>query len=161
METLLFLVPVIGCLVIALGRVASIRPAEVTGTPTGEVSLSFVERMRYHRGAVYSIGGLMLLGAVFGYTSAGIEMLIAGAMLAIVQVPIRYKFTTQGVALGRLHLVRHLIDEGRLAWLAPPREQAATHAYWLVHATEAPRADVCAVAQWIEREVALSGELPA
>jgi Amt family ammonium transporter len=102
METLLFLVPVIGCLVIALGRVTSLRAAEVTGTPTGEVSLSFVERMRYHRGAVYSIGGLMLLGAVFGYTTAGIEMLIAGAMLAIVQVPVRYRFTTQGVALGRV-----------------------------------------------------------
>jgi Amt family ammonium transporter len=102
METLLFLVPVVGCLVIALGRVTALRAAEVTGPPTGEVALSFIERMRYHRTAVYSIGGLMLLGAVFGYISAGIEMVIGGAMLAIVQLPIRYRFTTQGVALGRM-----------------------------------------------------------
>ena len=102
METLLFLAPVIGCLVIALGRVTSVRSARIEGTPTGDVLLSFRERVQYHRSTVYSVGGLMLLGAVTGYISAGFELIIAGATLALVQLPIRYRFTTQGVALGRL-----------------------------------------------------------
>ncbi|MEO6397128.1 MAG: ammonium transporter [Tepidiformaceae bacterium] len=102
METLLFLVPVIGCLVIALGRVTSVRAARLEGTPTGELLLSFRERLQYHRSTVYAVGGLMLLGAVTGYISAGIELMIAAASLALVQMPIRYRFTTQGVALGRL-----------------------------------------------------------
>lgn len=59
----------------------------------------------------------------------------------------------QGVALGRMHLIRHLVDEGRLAWLMSPREDsAAPHAYWLVRATEPQRRDVRVVAEWIEKE---------
>lgn len=102
METLLFLVPVIGCLVIALGRVTSVRSARIEGTPAGEVLLSFRERVQYHRSTVYSVGGLMLLGAITGYISAGFELIIAAATLALIQLPVRYRFTTAGVALGRL-----------------------------------------------------------
>ena len=102
MESLLFIAPIIGCLVIALGRVTSVRRARVEGTPTGDVALSFGERLRYHRSTVYSVGGLMLLGAVTGYISAGFELVVAAATLALLQLPIRYRFTTQGVALGRL-----------------------------------------------------------
>lgn len=59
----------------------------------------------------------------------------------------------QGVALGRLDLIRHLVDEGRLMWLAPPRQATWTaHAYWLVPAEGEPRADVSAVADWIRSE---------
>ncbi|MEP6872248.1 MAG: hypothetical protein ABI939_10420, partial [Anaerolineaceae bacterium] len=102
METLLFLAPIIGCLVIALGRVTSVRGARIEGTPTTEVLLSFRERVQYHRSTVYSVGGLMLLGAATGYISAGFELIVAASTLALVQLPIRYRFTTQGVALGRL-----------------------------------------------------------
>ena len=52
LETLLFLVPIIGCLAIALGRVTSFRAAKVEGTPVGEVALNFRERVQYHRGAI-------------------------------------------------------------------------------------------------------------
>lgn len=59
----------------------------------------------------------------------------------------------QGVALGRMHLVRHLIDEGRLVWLATPRQSSsATHAYWLVRAADQQRSDVRVVADWIESQ---------
>lgn len=60
----------------------------------------------------------------------------------------------QGVALGRLDLIRHLVDEGRLIWLAPPQPATWTsHAYWLVPAEGEARADVQAVAEWIRAEV--------
>ena len=106
METLLFLIPVIGCLVIALGRVTALRVAPQTGAPIGEVSLSFVERMRYHRGAIYAVGGLMLLGSLAGALSWPLEVVIAAATFAIVKAPVRYRFTSDGVALGRV-LFRH------------------------------------------------------
>ncbi len=102
METLLVLIPIIGCLVVALGRVTALQAATVTGTPLGETSLTFIERLRYHRGAVYSVGGLLLLGAATGYLTWPIELLVAGATFAVVLRPVRYRFTTQGVALGRL-----------------------------------------------------------
>jgi LysR family glycine cleavage system transcriptional activator len=63
----------------------------------------------------------------------------------------------QGVALGRLELIRPLLDEGRLVQLAPPRDAADTdYAYWLIRASEHPRADVQSVADWIEAEARAS-----
>lgn len=61
----------------------------------------------------------------------------------------------QGVALGRLDLVRTMIDSGTLVWLAPPQpSRSTTYAYWLVSAEESPREDVQAVAQWIRAQAA-------
>ena len=102
MDTLLYLAPIIGCLVIALGRVTSLRAAKTEGTPIADVSLGFVERMQYHRGAIYSVGALLLLGAMTGMLSARLELVVIAALVAVTQVPVRYRFTTQGVALGRL-----------------------------------------------------------
>lgn len=59
----------------------------------------------------------------------------------------------QGLALGRLELVQPLIDEERLALLAPPTSTTQTaHAYWLIRAEAHPRKDVRRVASWIEAE---------
>ena len=102
METLLFLMPILGCLVIALGRVTSIRPARLEGTLVGEVSLSFRERVQYHRGALYSLGALMFLGALTGNLTAPIELVVTALIYGLLRVPIRYRFTTQGLGLGRL-----------------------------------------------------------
>lgn len=62
----------------------------------------------------------------------------------------------QGVALGRLELIQPLLDAGRLQRLTPPEQSTATrHAYWLIQASEQPRADVQRVAAWIAAEAAL------
>lgn len=94
--------PVFGSLVIAFGRVTALRAARVEGKDEAEVSLSFFERLRYHRVAIYSIAGLVLLGAIFGYVSVAMELVVAGLTVGLLQVPIRYRFTSQGIALGRL-----------------------------------------------------------
>ncbi|MGQ3052969.1 MAG: LysR substrate-binding domain-containing protein [Roseateles sp.] len=66
----------------------------------------------------------------------------------------------QGVALGRLELIQPLLDAGRLVLLAPPKQGVATaHAYWLIVASEHPRADVRRVAEWIMSEAQSSREL--
>jgi Amt family ammonium transporter len=102
METLLFLVSIIGCLVIALGRVTAIRPVAVSGKPIGEVSLPLVQRVRYHRGTIYSVGGLLLLGSLTGMVAWPLEVAVIAATIAVVRTPVRYRFTTEGVALGRI-----------------------------------------------------------
>lgn len=64
----------------------------------------------------------------------------------------------QGIALGRLTLLGPLISEGRLQALPAPRAGPTTgHAYWLIQAKAAPRADVLATARWILAE-AVVGE---
>src|SRR5436190_4608041 len=102
METLLFIAAIVGCLVIALGRATALRAAPIEGTELGEVALSFRERLQYHRGMVYCVAGLLLLGALTGVIHTGLELVLAGAALAVVNVPVRYRFTTRGIALGRV-----------------------------------------------------------
>ncbi|WP_042882929.1 LysR substrate-binding domain-containing protein [Cupriavidus necator] len=68
----------------------------------------------------------------------------------------------QGVALGRLELVRPLIDDGHLV-IVPTALQAppSPNAYWLIHASAHPRDDVKRVAEWICREAAHTVRTPA
>jgi DNA-binding transcriptional LysR family regulator len=63
----------------------------------------------------------------------------------------------QGVALGRLELLRPLIDGGQLV-LVPTTRRAppSPNAYWLIHASTPAREDVERVAEWICREAALT-----
>ncbi len=61
----------------------------------------------------------------------------------------------QGVALGRLELIRPLLDDGRLVTVAPARALGETqHAYWLVQGSEHPREEVRRVAGWLVDEAA-------
>lgn len=61
----------------------------------------------------------------------------------------------QGVALGRVELIRGLLDERQLRVLAaPPVPRRDTHGYWLIQAEERPRADVARVVEWIRAEAA-------
>jgi LysR family glycine cleavage system transcriptional activator len=59
----------------------------------------------------------------------------------------------QGVALGRLELIRPLLDEKRLVRVdSPAPAQASGHAYWLIQAEEEPREEVRHVAAWLVAE---------
>ncbi|QOF81881.1 LysR substrate-binding domain-containing protein [Variovorax sp. 38R] len=59
----------------------------------------------------------------------------------------------QGVALGRLELIQPLLDEKRLVRVdSPVPAQASGHAYWLIQAEDAPREEVCHVADWLLAE---------
>lgn len=56
----------------------------------------------------------------------------------------------QGVALGRIELIRPLLAGGQLAMLAEPRPQPEDgHAYWLIQADVEARREVRLVAEWI------------
>lgn len=56
----------------------------------------------------------------------------------------------QGIALGRLALVSPMLRDGRLVpFDVVPRTTEAEHGYWLLQATDEPRADVQTVIGWI------------
>jgi LysR family glycine cleavage system transcriptional activator len=60
-----------------------------------------------------------------------------------------------GVALGRMALVKPMLDDGRLAAFARDPEGSATdYSYWLVRADQDPRPDVARVIDWIQSEAA-------
>lgn len=59
----------------------------------------------------------------------------------------------QGVALGRLELIQPLIEGGQLVVVSGLVDTVPSpNAFWLVHATDSPRRDVQAVAEWIQSE---------
>lgn len=59
----------------------------------------------------------------------------------------------QGVALGRLELIRPLLDARRLIQLAPSNSQTdAMRGYWMIQANAHAKDDVLKVAKWIEEE---------
>ena len=59
----------------------------------------------------------------------------------------------QGIALGRIELIKPMLDDQRLVRLSTSRPGPANnHAYWLMQADVAPRPDVVAVSDWIIAE---------
>jgi DNA-binding transcriptional LysR family regulator len=63
----------------------------------------------------------------------------------------------QGIALGRLPLLRSWLEEKRLRVLDTPRPPLGTdHAYWLLRAEASPRHAVRAVMAWLMQEAGAS-----
>jgi LysR family transcriptional regulator, glycine cleavage system transcriptional activator len=60
-----------------------------------------------------------------------------------------------GVALGRVALVKPMLDDGRLAAFDhDSQDPSVSYAYWLVRADQEPRPDVLRVTDWIRSEAA-------
>lgn len=56
----------------------------------------------------------------------------------------------QGIALGRWALVAPMLEDGRLVAVeSVPLTDEAAHAYWLLQASDEPRAEVRSVVDWI------------
>jgi LysR family glycine cleavage system transcriptional activator len=61
-----------------------------------------------------------------------------------------------GVALGRVALVKPMLDDGRLAVFdREPHAPSIGYGYWLVRADQEPRPDVLRVTDWIQSEAAV------
>lgn len=56
----------------------------------------------------------------------------------------------QGIAIGRLELLKPLLDERRLEVLGEPDAGRTSHAYWLIQPEESRRDEVSCVADWIQ-----------
>jgi LysR family glycine cleavage system transcriptional activator len=63
----------------------------------------------------------------------------------------------QGVALGRLELVRPLLEQGRLALASALPPTASDYGYWLIGRRDGIGPDVAAVSGWIRDEASRCG----
>jgi DNA-binding transcriptional LysR family regulator len=63
-----------------------------------------------------------------------------------------------GIALGRLPLVEPMLRAGRLVALSGERRDVPEYAYWLIDATDSPRADVDVFRQWLIDEMKLAAD---
>lgn len=72
------------------------------GTSIVSLKLPFRYRLLYHRTSIYLVGTAMVLGAVGGWLSFPLEVIVILAAFAIVSAKIRYTFTVQGVALNNV-----------------------------------------------------------
>ena len=61
--------------------------SKAEGQKVGEISLSFRERLIYHRTNVYAIGAVLLLMALAGKVTSPIEMVVILGTFAIVTLP--------------------------------------------------------------------------
>lgn len=83
--------------------------------------------------------------------SLGLESVQPKAVLRFNQYDqvIHAAAAAQGIALGRLSLVRSMLDDGRLVALDWWTRAEEGHRYWLIRAEDRPRADVVAVENWV------------
>ncbi len=102
MTTALFLMPLLFTILTALSRVVAVRGATVEGKVQREFSLSFGERLRYHQFSIYSLGTLLVLGALSGLIHLTLELIAMTAMYVVVSRPIRYRLTSAGIAVNRV-----------------------------------------------------------
>lgn len=77
-------------------------PAKVEGKELGRITLSFRERLLMQRTNVYLVGAVVLLGAITGMLTGPLETVALLAMFAILTIPARYRFTSEGVALNNV-----------------------------------------------------------
>jgi Amt family ammonium transporter len=72
------------------------------GKETASVSLTFGERMLMHRMDMYALAFLMLLSAIGQWFPLVVELLILMVALGIVNLPMRYHFTSSGFAYNNV-----------------------------------------------------------
>ncbi len=72
------------------------------GKDVAKVALTFRERVLMHRVDMYALGVLLILGAVGRWFSTPVEVAFILLSLAIVNLPMRYTFTVEGIACNNV-----------------------------------------------------------
>jgi hypothetical protein len=89
-------------LAIAAMRVYLPYGAKVEGKPLGVITLSFRERLLVQRTNLYLIGIVVLIGVLGGFLTGPLEMVALLATFAVLLIPVRYRITSQGIALNNV-----------------------------------------------------------
>jgi hypothetical protein len=89
-------------LAIAAMRVYLPSGAKVEGKPLGVITLSFRERLLVQRTNLYLIGIVVLIGVLGGFLTGPLEMVALLATFAVLLIPVRYRITSQGIALNNV-----------------------------------------------------------
>lgn len=93
-------------LIVMLMRVVVPIGQRLEGRPLGEVRLGLLQRFQWQRTNMYATGLVLLLGTWGGWLSGALEAMVLIAVFAILLMPVRYIFTTDGVAVNNV-IFRH------------------------------------------------------
>jgi Amt family ammonium transporter len=93
----------IGCfLILMLVRVGLPFGVQPEGVGIAKVALSFRERLQMQRTNMYILALLLLLSAIGQWFPATVEVALILLTLGIVNLPMRYHFTTEGIACNNV-----------------------------------------------------------
>jgi Amt family ammonium transporter len=93
----------VGCFIILmLLRVGLPFGIKSEGKAVASVALTFRERMLMHRMDMYALGCLLLLSALGHWFSTPVEIALILLSCAFVNLPMRYQFTTEGIACNNV-----------------------------------------------------------
>jgi hypothetical protein len=87
-------------LLLMLSRVAAPFGQRIEGRETETIVLSFRERMLYHRSGLYAFGVILLLLAFARLLSVPMQLLAVAGCYAVLIVPVRYRFTSEGIGVN-------------------------------------------------------------
>jgi ammonium transporter, Amt family len=93
----------VGCFfVFMLIRVGLPFGIRTEGRAIASISLTFRERLLMQRKSMYALGALLLLSAVGKWFSLPVEIALILMTLALVNMPMRYQFTSEGIACNNV-----------------------------------------------------------
>jgi Amt family ammonium transporter len=72
------------------------------GTAISDVALNFREKLLLQRSNMYAVGAILILSAIGQWFPTTIEIVLIVAALCIVNIPVRYHFTSAGVGYNNV-----------------------------------------------------------
>jgi ammonium transporter, Amt family len=93
----------IGCFfILMLVRIGLPFGIKSEGSVVATVTLTYREKLLLHRTNLYTLGALLVLSAIGKWFPTTVELVIILAALALVNLPVRYQFTTLGIACNNV-----------------------------------------------------------
>src|SRR6266849_5082159 len=93
----------IGCFfMLMLVRIGLPFGIKSEGSVVATVTLTYREKLLLHRTSLYALGALLVLSAIGNWFPTTVELVLILAALALVNLPVRYQFTTLGIACNNV-----------------------------------------------------------
>src|SRR6266487_4346418 len=93
----------IGCsFMLMLVRIGLPFGIKSEGSVVATVTLTYREKLLLHRTNLYALGALLILSAIGQWFPTTVELVLILMALALVNLPVRYQFTTQGIACNNV-----------------------------------------------------------
>src|SRR5438876_6715835 len=93
----------IGCsFILMLVRIGVPFGIKSEGLVVATVTLTYRDKFLLHRTNLYALGALLVLSAIGKWFPTTVELVIILAALALVNLPVRYQFTTLGIACNNV-----------------------------------------------------------
>ncbi len=93
----------VGCLFMLMFlRIGLPFGVRTEGNVSAKVALTFRERLLLHRTNMYALGAILVLSAIGQWFPTTIEIVLILVALSIINLPIRYLFSTQGIACNNV-----------------------------------------------------------